>query len=175
MGTPVQGVEVRIVDEHDRSVLCGATGEILVRSPQNMLGYWRDPEATQRALVDGWLRTGDLASADEDGYLWFAGRRKHILIRGGENISPLEVEEALLRHPAVKLAVVVAARDPLETEVPEAFVELRDGMTASAADLMSFLAGRLIHYKLPAAIHFVRDWPLTRTGKVDRRKLRRDP
>jgi len=176
MGEPVEGVEVRIVDERRRSVPPGTAGEILVRSPQNMLGYWRDPVATRDAFAHGgWLKTGDLALVADDGYLWFVGRRKHIIVRGGENVSPLEVEGVLLRHPAVRAAIVVAARDPLEGEVPEAFVELGAGMSASEAGLMSYLSDQLIHYKLPRAIRFVTQWPLTRTGKVDRLALQRHP
>jgi long-chain acyl-CoA synthetase len=176
MGQPVEGVEVKIVDEGERPVPHGAPGEILVRSPQNMLGYWRDPAATRDAFDrGGWLKTGDLASLAEDGYLWFLGRRKHILIRGGENISPLEVEGALMRHPAVKAAIVVAVRDGLEGEVPEAYVELGDGASMSEASLLFYLAEQLIHYKIPRAIRFVTQWPLTRTGKIDRLALQRHP
>jgi len=172
MGRPVPGVEVRIAGPRGEPAAAGTAGEILVRSPQTMLGYWRDPIATKRAFAKGgWLKTGDLATVDRDGYLWFTGRKKHIFIRGGENISPQEIEGTLHRHPAVKLAVVVGTRDPVLGEVPVAFVELRNGGTASAADLTSYLARELVHYKVPSSIHLVRDWPLTRTGKVDRRKL----
>src|SRR5262249_3543626 len=99
IGLPASGTSARLVDDRGRDVPQGAIGEILVKSEGAMVGYWSDPEATAAALQDGWLRTGDLAREDEDGYYWFAGRKKEIIVRGGSNVSPLEVEEALCRHP----------------------------------------------------------------------------
>lgn len=173
MGRPVEGVDVRIVDGEGRDLPPGATGEIVVKSPQNFVEYWRAPAATRAVwLAGGWFKTGDVARVDEAGYLWFSGRKKQIIIRGGENLSPLEIEEALYRHPAVKLAGVVGMPHPDEGEVPVAYVELEDGQAVSGEELKDFLAERLIYYKVPAQVHVVDKLPLGRTGKVDRRKLR---
>jgi long-chain acyl-CoA synthetase len=172
MGTTVKNVEVRVVDSQMRSVQPGRSGEIIVRSPQNMVRYWKNPEETRKTILeDSWLRTGDLAYIDTDGFLWFTARKKQIIIRAGENISPLEVEEVLHAHPAVKHAAVVGISDKFEGEVPRAFVELKLGNTASPAELMEFLAQRLIYYKVPTDIVILREMPVGRTGKIDRRTL----
>lgn len=172
MGTPLISVEVRIVDKRNNQVPCGTTGEIIVRSPQNMIGYWRQKMETSRAfLADGWLRTGDYAYQDSDGYLWFTERKKQIIIRGGENISPLEIEAALYSHPATKLAAVIGVPHPEQGEVPKAFVVLNEEYTVSRDELRRFLETRLIHFKVPDEIEFVDSLPVGRTGKVDRKKL----
>ena len=173
MGTPLDSVEVRIVDERNKQVLCGTTGEIVVRSSQNMIGYWGQKMETKRAfLAGGWLKTGDYAYQDSDGYLWFTERKKQIIIRGGENISPLEIEAALYSHPAIKLAAVIGVPHQEQGEVPKAFVVLNEEYTVSADELRAFLIERLIHFKVPDEIEIVDSLPVGRTGKVDRRKLR---
>ena len=173
MGTPLASVEVRLVDDKNNQVPCGSPGEIIVRSPQNMIGYWRQKRETKRALLaDGWLKTGDYAYEDRDGYLWFTERKKQIIISGGENISPLEIEAALYAHPATKLAAVIGIPHPEQGEVPRAFVVLNEEYAISRDELRAFLKTRLIHFKVPDDIEFVDRLPVGRTGKVDRKKLR---
>jgi long-chain acyl-CoA synthetase len=172
MGMPIEGVQVKIVDWQGKPVPPGTTGEIIIQSPQNTAGYLHEPHETTRAFfAENWFRTGDLAYFDEDGFLWFVGRKKQIIIRGGENISPLEIEEMIARHPAVKLAGVIGVLHPEEGEVPKAFVELKDQCHVKEAELKAFLEKQLIHYKVPEKIQFVENLPLLRTGKVDRQKL----
>jgi len=150
----------------------GETGEILARCPANCVGYWNDPEATKTAIEDGWLHTGDLASRDADGYYWFRGRKKEIMIRAGSNISPQEVEEALYRHPAVREAGVVGQPDSVFGEIVVAFVVLREGMKADPDELRRFAQQHLADYKLPERFVFVNELPKSPTGKVHRRALK---
>ena len=135
---PVECVELRIVDFDGRDVPEGEIGEILVRSPANCIGYWNDPDATRAAIEASWLHTGDLASRDSDGYYWFRGRKKEIIIRAGSNISPQEVEEALYRHPAVLEAGVVGQPDSVYGEIVVAFIVLRNGFQAEPTELRLF-------------------------------------
>ena len=172
IGQTAHGVEVRLVDQHVHDVPTGETGEILVRGPANCIGYWNDPDATARLFEDGWLHTGDLASCDEDGYYWFKGRLKQIIIRGGSNVSPQEVEEALHQHPAVLEAGVVGAPHPLYGEVPVAAVALRAGHSADENQLRAHACKLLADYKVPERIFFLTELPKGLTGKVDRRSLR---
>jgi long-chain acyl-CoA synthetase len=172
LGMPLEGVEVRIVDWDGREVPEGETGEIAVRSPANCVGYWNDPEATRVAIRDGWLYTGDLASRDADGYYWFKGRKKEIIIRAGSNISPQEVEEALYRHPAVLETGVVGAPDPAYGEIVVAFVALREGQTSEPEELIQFARKYLADYKVPERVVFLPECPKSPTGKVHRRTLK---
>ncbi|MBA0087993.1 MAG: long-chain fatty acid--CoA ligase, partial [Acidobacteria bacterium Pan2503] len=172
VGPPAPGVELRLVDRHSHDVPAGETGEILVRSSANCVGYWNDPDATARLFEDGWLHTGDLASRDEDGYYWFKGRLKQLIIRGGSNISPQEVEEALHQHPAVLEAGVVGAPHPIFGEVPMAGVALRAGHLVNEDQLRAHARTLLADYKVPARIFFLPELPKGLTGKVDRRSLR---
>ena len=172
IGPVTPGVNVRLVDLHGHDVSTGQTGEILVRSPANCVGYWNDPAATTCLFVDGWLHTGDLASRDEDGYYWFKGRLKQIIIRGGSNISPQEVEEALNQHPAVLEAGVVGAPNPVYGEVPVAWVALRTGHSPGEDELRGHARKLLADYKVPERIFFLAELPKGLTGKVDRRSLR---
>jgi long-chain acyl-CoA synthetase len=172
MGLPVSGSSIRLIDPHGCEVKEGETGEILVRSPANCAGYWNDPEATAQLFNDGWLRTGDLASRDADGYYWFKGRLKQVIIRGGSNISPQEVEEALYQHHAVMEAGVIGAPDPVYGEVPVAFVVVRAGHTLTEDELRAHACELLSDYKAPDRILFLEALPKGLTGKVDRRRLR---
>ena len=166
MGQPLPGVEARI------DAAPGRTGELLLRSPGMFLRYWRDPEETRRAFEDGFLRTGDLARVDADGFFWFAGRCKEIIVHGGANVSPQEVEEALCQHPAVALAGVFGASDPVWGETVQAAVVLKAGSFPTGEDLCDFLSGRLAEWKMPASITVVPDLPIGPTGKIQRRLLR---
>jgi long-chain acyl-CoA synthetase len=173
MGRPPEGCDLRIVDLNGRDVAAGETGEIVVLSATNCIGYWNDPDSTRAAIdPEGWLRTGDLGSRDAEGYYWFRGRLKQIIIRGGSNISPQEVEAALYQHPAVLEAGVVGASDATYGEVVLAFVALRNGKTVDEAELRAFAGQRLADYKLPERIVFLESLPKGLTGKVNRRALK---
>ena len=172
IGLPVSGISIRVIDLHAREVEEGETGEMLVQSPANCAGYWNDPKATADLFANGWLRTGDLASRDADGYYWFKGRLKQLIIRGGSNISPQEVEEALYQHRAVMEAGVIGAPDPVYGEVPVAFVAVRAGRTITADELRAHARELLSDYKVPDRILFVEALPKGLTGKIDRRHLR---
>ena len=138
-----------------------------------MLGYWEAPEATEEVVIDDWLDSGDLARADEDGYLWFFGRKKQVIVHDGSNISPYEVEGALVEHPAVALAGAVGVHDEVHGENVRAYVTLREGAEPpSRADLIVFCRER-IGYKAPEEIVFLDEMPLNPTGKIDRVGLKR--
>jgi long-chain acyl-CoA synthetase len=167
-GKPRLGVEVRTIP------LEGAppgVGELIARSPATFTHYWRDPEATAATLRDGWIRTGDLVRQDEDGYIWFAGRLKQIIVRGGSNIAPQEVEEAIYRHPAVLETGVIGVPDPVWGQAVGACVVLREGHTVSEQELREFVRVRIADYKVPDRISFLPALPKGPTGKVDRRAL----
>jgi acyl-CoA synthetase (AMP-forming)/AMP-acid ligase II len=173
IGKPVAQTRMRLVDEQGRDVPVGQPGEILVQGPEVMVGYWNDPQATAAALRDGWLYTGDLARQDPDGYYWFVGRKKEIIIRGGSNISPLEVEEVIDEHPAVHLSCVVGMPDGRLGQRVAAYVALRDEVTPrpTPEELRRFVADRIAAYMVPEWVHIVPELPLNSTGKVDRKKL----
>lgn len=147
-------------------------GEIVVRGPTVMEGYYRDPEATAEAFAGGWFHTGDLAVVHPDGYLQIVDRRKDIIISGGENVSSVEVEGVLYQHPAVLEAAVVGVPDPKWGEVPKAYVVLRPGRTTTADELIRFCRDRLAHFKAPKAVEFVSELPKTATGKIQKFLLR---
>lgn len=172
VGLPLEGIEVRLVDLDGRDVDEGETGEIMVRGSSLAIGYWNDPEATLAAMGSGWLHTGDLGARDADGFLWFKGRKKEIIIRAGSNISPQEVEEALYKHPAVLEAGVIGVPDPVTIERVAAFVVLREGHTADASDLCAFARLHIADYKAPEEIHFRKELPKNAVGKVQRRALK---
>jgi acyl-CoA synthetase (AMP-forming)/AMP-acid ligase II len=174
VGSPRQGVEVavRSRDGDGAPVPDGEVGELWLRSPTQMSGYWRDDEATAAAIVGGWLRTGDLARIDERGLVRLAGRRTEMFIRGGYNVYPAEVESALVGHPAVADAVVVPRPDPVMGEIGVAVVVPADpAAPPTLASLREHLGGRIAAYKLPEALRVVAELPLTSGQKVDRRAL----
>ena len=166
--------ELRVVDEMGAEVPRDArtVGEIVVRGNVVMKGYYDDPEATARALAGGWFHTGDAAVVHPDGYVEIRDRIKDIIISGGENISSVEVEAALLRHPAVQEVAVVGLPDERWGEAPHAFVILKAGATIAEADLREFAREALAHFKVPKAFHFVDDLPRTATGKIQKFVLR---
>ena len=172
IGTAPEGFSLRVIDERGNDVEPGEIGELILRSPANCIGYWNDPDATMKLLRHGWLHTGDLVTCDEDGYYWFKGRLKQIIIRSGSNIAPQEVEEALCQHPAVFEAGVVGLPDPKFGELPVAFVSLREAQYSSQDDLLSHARTMLSEYKVPAKVYFLNALPKGLTGKVDRRRLR---
>jgi len=172
VGVPLDGVDIRLVDLDGRDVPLGETGEIIARGPSLFAGYWNDPDATRAAMGGGWLHTGDLGARDADGFIWFKGRKKEIIIRAGSNISPQEVEDALYKHPAVLEAGVVGVPDPVTIERVAAFVVLREGHAATADDLCAFARRHIADYKAPEEIHFRDELPKNPVGKVQRRALK---
>jgi len=163
-----------LIRDEDRSELpTGGEGRLWVKSPANMIGYWNRPDATAETIVDGWLDTGDVVKADEDGYLWFEGRRKQIIIHDGSNICPQEVEDSLLEHAAVAAAGVIGIHDPVHGENVRAYITLKAGAERPAtAELIKFSRER-VGYKAPEEIVVLDEMPLNATGKVDRVTLKR--
>jgi long-chain acyl-CoA synthetase len=174
VGSPgrAYGNEARVVDAAGRSAPAGAVGEIMIRGPNVMKGYYKAPEATAGALQpDGWLHTGDLGYMDADGFVFVTGRLKELIIKGGENIAPREIDEALLRHPAVLEAAAVGMPDVHYGQEILACVVLRPGATASETELEAFCRAELGPYKTPKVIRLVADLPKGPSGKVQRLKL----
>jgi acyl-CoA synthetase (AMP-forming)/AMP-acid ligase II len=175
IGPPVARTQCRVVDESGREVPDGTAGELLIRGPQVMQGYWRAPEATADALRDGWYWSGDVARRESDGSFVVVDRRKEMIKVKGFAVAPAEVEAALLEHPAVRDCGVIGRADPGSGEAPCAFVALRDPATAGPRvedELRRHLAGRLAGYKQPRDVRFVPAIPRTPSGKILRRELR---
>lgn len=172
MGLPALGTEIRLLREDGREAQPGETGHLYVRGPHLMAGYWKDPEATAAAVREGWFRTGDLACRTHRGDYSFIGRDKEIIIRGGSNVSPQEVEAVLHEHPAVREAGVVGSPDPVWGETVTACVSLQDGVTVTELDLIAFARQRLADYKTPERIIFLERLPQGPSGKVQRRSLK---
>ena len=174
-GYAVPGVEVRVVDPNGKDVPRDGKniGEIVARSDGVMDGYWKQPEATAEAMRDGWFHTGDMATMDEHGYLLIVDRKKDIIVSGGENISSLEVEKALLAHPGVYEVAVIPVPDKKWGEVPKALIVMKPGMTATESELLESCRARLAHYKCPRSVEFMDALPRTGTGKVLKKELRK--
>ncbi len=166
-------VESKIVDPEGRTVPRGQSGELCTRGYSVMLGYWDDPEQTAAAIdAEGWMHTGDLATIDAGGYGNFVGRIKDMVIRGGENLYPREIEEYLYRHPAIRDVQIFGVADPKYGEELCAWVILHDGRTMTDEDLRAFCRGQIAHQKIPRYVRFVREFPLTVTGKVKKFEMR---
>ena len=173
VGKPVPGVEVRITAANGTEVAAGEDGEICVRGPVLMTGYWQAPEATAEAVRDGWLHTGDVGHVDEDGYLYVVDRLKDLIIRNGFNVYPRDVEDVLLAHPDVTAAAVVGRPDPRVGEEVVAFVSLSPGSAATPEDLIAFCREHVSAAKYPREVRIVDAVPLTSVLKTDRKALRR--
>ncbi len=171
-GQPCIGVHVRIVDETGRDVEAGKIGEIIVESKRIMTAYWRKPDETREAIQDGWLYTGDLGYYDERGFIYIADRKKDMIISGGENVYPKEVENVLYQHPAVNEAAVIGVPDAYWVERVHALVVLRQDSNATQEDIISFCKQHMAHYKAPKSVEFVKDLPKNPQGKVLKKEIR---
>jgi len=173
IGTPIAGVQMRVVGTAGADLPAGEVGEIVIRGHNVMKGYWRQPGATAEAIQDGWFRTGDLAKIDEDGYFYIVDRKKDLIIRGGLNVYPREIEEVLYEHPAVAEAAVIGIpHDELGEEIGAAVV-LKPGMNATPGKLREFVRERVAPYKYPRCLWFASELPKGATGKIVRREVQR--
>ncbi len=170
MGLPT-GVEIRIVADDGRDVATGSVGEILVRGATVTSGYLDNPRANSASFVDGWFRSGDLGSRDADGYLFVRGRLKEIINRGGEKISPGDIDEVLLSHPKVLDALSFGEPDAVYGEIVQAAVILRPGMEATEGELRDYCRSKLSAFEVPERIYMVAEFPRTAKGSTDRRAL----
>jgi long-chain acyl-CoA synthetase len=171
IGTPIRGVEMRVVDEQGNEVPQGEVGEIAIRGHNVMKGYWRRPEETTKAIPDGWFRTGDLARQDDEEYFFIVDRKKELIIRGGYNVYPREVEEVLYEHPAVAEAAVIGLPHPELGEEVAAAVTLRPGASVTAEELRDYVKGQVAAYKYPRHVWVVDALPKTATGKILKREI----
>jgi long-chain acyl-CoA synthetase len=171
IGTPIAGVEMKVVDAEDNEVPQGEVGEIVIRGHNVMTGYWRRPDATAEVMRGGWFHTGDMARRDADGYFFIVDRKKDMIIRGGYNVYPREIEEVLYEHPAVSEAAVIGVPDESMGEEVGAAIVLRSGQQASADDIRSFVKERVAAYKYPRKIWFLDALPKTATGKILKREI----
>lgn len=172
-GRPAINYEIRIVDDNDNDVPPGEVGEIIARSEAMMIGYWNMPEETEKKLKNGWLHTGDLGRFDEDGYVYIVERKNDLIISGGVNIYPREVEEVLYRHPAVSEVSVIGVPDEHWGEIVHAFVVLKNGAGATEADLISFCGQHLAAFKKPKAVSFWDELPKSPQGKILKKEIRK--
>ena len=171
-GQPFPSVHARIVDDGNEDVKEGVVGEIVVQSESVMVEYWRKPAETSEVVVDGWLHTGDMGYYDHKGYIYIVDRKKDMIVTGGENVYPREVEEILYRHPAVQEAAVIGLPDDVWVERVHAVIVLREGEPATDADIMGFCKERLARYKAPKSVEFVTVLPKNPQGKILKRELR---
>jgi long-chain acyl-CoA synthetase len=172
IGTPIEGVQMRLIDDNWNTVPAGEIGEIAIRGHNVMKGYWNKPEATAEALKDGWFRTGDMARVDEDGYYYIVDRKKDLIIRGGYNVYPREIEEVLHEHPAVAEVAVIGIPHPDLGEEVGAAVALKPGASATPEELRAFARDRVAAYKYPRQVWLVDALPKGPTGKILRREVR---
>jgi long-chain acyl-CoA synthetase len=172
IGLPLDGIEMRVVDEDGSEVAHGAVGEIAIRGHNVMKGYWRRPDATAEVLDgDGWFRTGDMGRVDEDGYFFIVDRKKQLVIRGGYNVYPREIEEALYEHPDVLEAAVIGIPHAELGEEVAAAVAVKHGAATSADDLRAFVKERVAAYKYPRVVWLVDELPKGPTGKILKREI----
>ena len=173
IGLPLPDTDARIVDldTGEKTLAQGETGELAVKGPQVMKGYWRKPEETALVLRDGWLLTGDIAHMDEDGYFYITDRKKDLIKYKDYSVYPREIEDILYEHPAVKLCAVVGKPDPAAGEVPKAFIVLKEGTAASAEEIMAFVNIKVAPYKAIREVEFRKELPISSAGKVLRRLL----
>ncbi|HEU5142919.1 MAG TPA: long-chain fatty acid--CoA ligase, partial [Solirubrobacterales bacterium] len=171
IGTPIEGVEMRVVDENDNEVAQGEVGEIVIRGHNVMKGYWQRPDATEEAMRGGWFHTGDMARTDEEGYFFIVDRKKDLIIRGGYNVYPREVEEVLYEHPKIREAAVVGVPHDEWGEEIGAAVVLHEGEELSAEEVSAYVKDRIAAYKYPRIVWFLDDLPKGPTGKILKREI----
>jgi long-chain acyl-CoA synthetase len=169
-GMPI-GNEMKVVDDNDNEVAYGQLGEIVLRGENILKGYFKNPEATEKAFRGGWFHTGDVGYRDQDGFFYIVDRKTDMIIRGGENIYPREIDEVLYTHPAVAAAATIGIPDPLYGEEVAAFIVLKDGTSATAEELIAHCKSELADYKCPKSIRIVKDIPKGPTGKLLKREL----
>jgi len=163
---------LRDLADPTREVPMGERGELCVRGPQVMKGYWRQPEETANQMVDGFFRTGDVAVMDEDGYFYLVDRIKDLIISSGYNVYPRRIEEAIYQHPAVEEVSVIGIADERRGEAPKAFIKLKEGMSATAAEILAHLEPKLSRIEMPVEIEFRSELPKTLIGKPSKRDLK---
>jgi long-chain acyl-CoA synthetase len=171
-GQPCIGVHMRIIDEASNDVEAGTIGEIIIKGKRNMTGYWRNSESTQKVIKDGWLHTGDMGYYDEKGFIYIADRKKDMIVTGGENVYPKEVEEVLYQHSAVMEAAVIGIPDDYWVERVHALVVIREGAQATAKEIIDFCKEHIAHYKAPKGIEFVESLPKSPQGKILKKEIR---
>jgi long-chain acyl-CoA synthetase len=171
IGTPIRDVEMKVFDENDQEVPTGEVGEIVIKGPNVMKGYWQNPDATAETMRGGWFHSGDLAKVDEDGYFFIVDRKKDLIIRGGYNVYPREVEEVLYEHPAVAEAAVVAVPHADLGEEVGAAVALKAGAEATPEELQAYVKERVAAYKYPRHVWLVSELPKGPTGKILKREI----
>jgi long-chain acyl-CoA synthetase len=171
IGTPIAGVEMKVVDYDDGDLPQGEVGEIVIKGPNVMKGYWNRPDATAEAIADGWFHTGDLARVDEDGYFFIVDRKKEMIVRGGYNVYPREIEEVLYEHPAVREAAVIGVPDERMGEEVGAAIALKEGAEAGEREIRDFVREQVANYKYPRRIWFVDELPKGPTGKILKREI----
>lgn len=173
IGLPQAGMGMKIFDNTDREVPQGKEGEIVLRGPMVMKGYWNLPEATAEVIRNGWLHTGDIGYFDRDGYVFITDRKKDLIIKGGENISPRAIEEVLYSHPGIAEAAVIGVKDPVYGEDLKAFVTLKPGQTATPEEIKEFCATRLKRFFVPREVVIMQTMPKTLVGKILKKELRK--
>jgi long-chain acyl-CoA synthetase len=171
IGTPIEGVEMKVVDDDSNEVDQGEVGEILIKGHNVMNGYWNREDATAETIVDGWLHTGDIGKVDEDGYFFIVDRKKEMIIRGGYNVYPREIEEVLYEHPDVREAAVLGIPSDEYGEEVAAAVALKDGASTSPEDLRNYVKEQVAGYKYPRKVWLVDELPKGPTGKILKREI----
>jgi long-chain acyl-CoA synthetase len=171
IGTPITGVEMKVVDDDGNDVGQGDVGEILIKGHNVMNGYWKREEATAETIVDGWLHTGDIGKVDEDGYFFIVDRKKEMIIRGGYNVYPREIEEVLYEHPDVREAAVLGIPSDEYGEEVAAAVALKEGASTSSEELRSYVKEQVAGYKYPRKVWLVDELPKGPTGKILKREI----
>jgi long-chain acyl-CoA synthetase len=172
IGLPMKGTQMKVVDDAGREVPAGTEGEIIITGPMLMKGYWNRPEETAETLKDGWLYTGDIGYQDEDGYFFITERKKDLIIKGGENIAPREIEEVIFSHPKVSEAAVIGVKDEIYGEEIKACVVLKPGETATPEEIISHCEKKLKRFKSPKHVVFLNALPKSLVGKVLKKELR---
>ena len=174
IGIPLPGNEMKIVDDNGNDVLPKTRGEIIIQGDNIMKEYFKNPEANAETLKQGWLYTGDIGYMDEDGFFYITDRKKDMIIRGGENIYPREIEEVLYSHPDVSLATVIGVRDDVYGELPKAFVVLKEGKSVTEDEMIAYCKSKLANFKIPKYVEFRQSLEQTPTGKIVKQSLREE-